>query len=81
MAVTFGDGQVERVTFEYHDDVRGIEAVVDALREVRRSFPTPPPPRLPRAGPRPQRNRAAPQRILRQRQGRSSMPNETRPWE
>jgi hypothetical protein len=43
VAVTFGDGAVERVTFEYRDDVDGIEALVDALREIRTSFDPPPP--------------------------------------
>lgn len=41
--VGFGDGGSAKVTFEYGDDVRGIEEVVSVLREVRQSF-TPPPP-------------------------------------
>ncbi|MET0554345.1 MAG: hypothetical protein ABW221_14980 [Vicinamibacteria bacterium] len=47
VAVTFGDGQVDSVTFEYRDDVAGIEALVDALREIRTSFDPPPPAEAP----------------------------------
>ena len=47
VAVTFGDGAVDRVTFEYNDDVTGIEGLVDALRELRTSFAPPPAPIAP----------------------------------
>jgi hypothetical protein len=43
LQVTFGDGRSAAVTFEYGDDVQGIEEVVGVLRELRQSF-TPPPP-------------------------------------
>jgi hypothetical protein len=45
--VRFEDDQTTAVTFEYGDDVAGIEAVVDALREVRVSFGPPPASELP----------------------------------
>jgi hypothetical protein len=47
LRVAFGDGQADAVTFEYGDDVAGIAAVVDALREIRASFGPPPPSELP----------------------------------
>lgn len=47
LRVAFGDGQADAVTFEYGDEVAGIEALVDALREIRSSFDPPPPSALP----------------------------------
>lgn len=43
LTVAYGDGQVDSVTFEHGQAVRGIEALVKELYEVRESFPTPPP--------------------------------------
>ena len=42
VTVAFGEGQVTKVTFEYRDDIAGINEMVDALREIRRSFDPPP---------------------------------------
>jgi hypothetical protein len=44
LRVVFGDGRSDAVTFEYGHDVAGIQALVDALREIRAAFPPPPPP-------------------------------------
>ena len=44
LRVSFGDGQTEAVTFEYGADVRGIEALVDVLREIRLGFDPAPSP-------------------------------------
>ena len=38
VAVAFVDGQVDQVTFEYHSDVPGVDALADALREIRTTF-------------------------------------------
>jgi hypothetical protein len=43
VTVVFADGQSDTVTFEYLQDVRGIQAVASALREIRQSFGPPPP--------------------------------------
>lgn len=44
VAVAFEDGPPEAVTFEYNRDLPEIQALVDALREVRRTFAPPPSP-------------------------------------
>ena len=80
VAVAFVDGQVDKVTFEYNRDVPGVDALADALREIRDDVRSSPVPRRLPIAPRKGTARSR-KEFCGGRQGRSSTPNETRPWE